>query len=50
MIFKFLLGIFLFLVLVYYFMLALHMWGILTFTKKAITHKGLLIPFYYWFV
>jgi hypothetical protein len=49
MIFKFLLGILLFLVLVYYFMLALQLWGVITFTNRPITRKGSVVPFYYWF-
>lgn len=47
--FRLILGVFLFLVLVYYLMLALNLIGILTFTEKEIKIKKILIPFYYWF-
>ena len=47
--FRLILGVFLFLVLVYYLMLALNLFGILTFTEKEIKGKKILIPFYYWF-
>lgn len=46
--FRFLLGVFIFLMLVYYFMLALHLWGILTFTERKIRANRAWIPFYYW--
>ena len=46
--FRFILGIILFLMLVYYFMLALHMWDILTFTNRKIKANRAWIPFYYW--
>lgn len=47
--FRFLIGIVLFLVFVYYIMLALQLWGVISFTDKTITRKGLVVPFYYWF-
>lgn len=47
--FKFILGAFLFLMLVYYVMLALNLCGVLTFTKKRIKTSKFFIPFYYWF-
>lgn len=47
--FSFILGAFLFLVLVYYIMLALNLCEVITFTKKRIQISKLLIPFYYWF-
>lgn len=46
--FRFILGVILFLVLVYYLMLAFHMWGILTFTNRKIKANRAWIPFYYW--
>ena len=46
--FRFILGVILFIVLVYYLMLALHLWGIVTFTDRKIQTKKLWIPFYYW--
>jgi hypothetical protein len=45
--FKLILGLFLFLLLVYYIMLALQLFGIIKFTEKEITKK-IFIPFYYW--
>ena len=47
--FRFILGVFLFVMLLYYIMLALHLFGIISFTEKEITSKKLFIPFYYWF-
>ena len=46
--FKFILGVFLFLMFVYYIMVALQLFGVITFTEKEITKK-VFIPFYYWF-
>ena len=46
--FRFILGVFLFLVFVYYIMVALQLFGVITFTEKEITKK-VFIPFYYWF-
>lgn len=46
--FSFILGVVLFLMLVYYVMLALHMWDILTFTNRKIKANRAWIPFYYW--
>lgn len=46
--FRFILGVILFLLLVYYFMLALHLWGILIFTDRKIKKNKMWIPFYYW--
>ena len=47
--FRLILGVFLFIMLIYYIMLALHLFGILNFTEKEISPKKLFIPFYYWF-
>lgn len=47
--FRFILGIFLFLVMVYYIMVSLHLFGIITITEKEIEAKRIFVPFYYWF-
>lgn len=47
--FTLILGSFLSLMLVYYLMLALNLFGVITFTKKRIGISKLFIPFYYWF-
>ena len=46
--FRFTMLIVLFLLFIYYFMLVLQLWDVITFTNKKITFKGLFIPFYYW--
>ena len=46
--FRFILGVILFLVFVDYIMLALQLWGIITFSTKTVQPKKLWIPFYYW--
>lgn len=47
--FRLILVTFLFLLFAYYISLALHLFGVITFTEKEITGKKLIIPFYYWF-
>lgn len=46
--FRLILGVFLVLMLMYYIMLALHLWNIVKITDEEITPKA-IIPFYYWF-
>ena len=47
--FKFILGVVLMLVLLYYISLSLQLFGIITFTEQKITVNKVFIPFYYWF-
>lgn len=35
--------------LLYYFMVVLQCFSIITFTNRKLTFKRMLIPFYYWF-
>lgn len=46
---RILLILFLVLLAIYWTMLLLQLFGAIKFTKKEITFKGIIIPFYYWF-
>jgi hypothetical protein len=47
--FRLILTTFLSLLFAYYITVALQLFGVVTFTKKEISGKKLIIPFYYWF-